>query len=47
MKEFAGGPSYLSALGDRPFLIADDGVTGIELWRSDGTPGGTDLVRDI
>ncbi|MBN2006796.1 MAG: DUF11 domain-containing protein [Anaerolineae bacterium] len=29
------------------FFIADDGYTGVELWRSDGTPGGTRQVKDI
>jgi len=29
------------------FLIADDGTTGMELWTSDGTIGGTVLVKDI
>ena len=27
--------------------MADDGVNGQELWRSDGTASGTTLVRDI
>ena len=29
------------------FFIADDGSTGSELWKSDGTSSGTVLVRDI
>jgi len=28
-------------------LFACDGTDGVELWRSDGTPGGTALVKDI
>mgnify|MGYP002135364656 CR=1 FL=1 len=29
------------------FFAADDTVNGSELWKSDGTPGGTVLVKDI
>jgi ELWxxDGT repeat protein len=32
---------------DRVFFVADDGVHGGELWVTDGTPGGTVLVKDI
>src|SRR5258706_14738533 len=28
-------------------LAATDGVSGIELWKTDGTAGGTALVKDI
>ena len=34
-------------MGGTLFFSADDGVNGHELWRSDGTPGGTVLVKDI
>ncbi len=33
--------------GNRLFFIANDGVTGIELWKSDATPAGTTIVKDI
>jgi len=29
------------------FFVADDGVHNYELWKSDGTPGGTVMVKDI
>ena len=38
---------HLTAVGDSLFFTANDGVTGRELWRSDGTLTGTSLVRDI
>lgn len=29
------------------FFVADNNVNGRELWKSDGTPAGTVLVKDI
>src|SRR5262249_28346174 len=40
------GP-YLTDVAGTVFFIANDGTTGMELWKSDGTAGGTVLVRDI
>lgn len=40
-------PAELTAIGDTVFFAADDGLHGVELWRSDGTAFGTSLVRDI
>jgi ELWxxDGT repeat protein len=36
-----------SAAGATVFFLADDGVAGEELWKSDGTAAGTVLVKDI
>lgn len=33
--------------GGRGFFVADDGVSGRELWVTDGTPGATRLVREL
>lgn len=41
----AVGPAV--AAGGTTFFVADDGATGLELWRTDGTAAGTVLVRDI
>ena len=40
-------PTSLINVNDTLFFIADDGVHGRELWRSDGTPTGTRMVKDI
>lgn len=40
-------PQALTRSGDQVFFVANDGTHGRELWVTDGTTGGTHLVRDI
>ncbi|MEO7794481.1 MAG: hypothetical protein ABIV06_06880, partial [Thermoanaerobaculia bacterium] len=41
------GPEHLAALGGFVLFAGNDGVTGTELWISDGTALGTRAVRDL
>jgi ELWxxDGT repeat protein len=40
-------PRFLTNVNGTVFFSADNGTSGRELWKSDGTFGGTALVRDI
>ena len=43
----SSNPSFFTNVGGTVFFDAGDGVHGVELWRSDGTAAGTQLVSDI
>jgi ELWxxDGT repeat protein len=40
-------PDHITALGARVLFSGEDPTHGFELWKSDGTAGGTTLVKDI
>jgi ELWxxDGT repeat protein len=44
----SGGPAHtLMSAGGRLFFVASDDAHGQELWTSDGTAGGTHILKDI
>jgi ELWxxDGT repeat protein len=44
---FGSAPNYLTVLNSDLIFVADDGVNGFELWKTDGTDAGTVLLKDI
>lgn len=43
----SSNPAAFSVVGSELFLVANDGTSGEELWKSDGTVTGTIRVKDI
>jgi ELWxxDGT repeat protein len=44
---FAQLAGRMASGGGQVFFAADNGATGLELWRTDGTPEGTGMVEDL
>ena len=44
---YSSSPTWLTVMGSKLYFAANDGVTGAELWQTDGTSAGTALVKDI
>jgi ELWxxDGT repeat protein len=45
---FVGSPpESLAVAGGVAYFVANDGISGSEIWRSDGTVGGTRIVADL
>ncbi len=42
-----GGTAAFAVDGGVAYFVADDGINGREIWRTDGMPEGTSLVADL
>ncbi len=47
VRTFTFMPGYAAALGSSLVFYADDGINGLEIWSSDGTPQGTQRISQI
>lgn len=47
LRSFASPPTSLTAFAGCLYFFADDGVSGPQLWKSDGTTAGTEIVVTI
>ena len=43
----SSSPTGFTAVGATTFFLADDGIHGQELWKTNGAASGTSLVKDI
>ena len=44
---FGSNPTLLTPVGNALFFVASDPANGRELWKTDGTPSGSGLVKDV
>ena len=42
-----GSPASFTVVEDTMYFVANDGIHGNELWKTDGTLSGTVMVKDI
>ena len=42
----SSNPTDLVVVNDVLYFKANDGVNGVELWKTDGTAGGTQILKD-
>jgi ELWxxDGT repeat protein len=47
MDSYYGSPSELIAVGDTIYFVGDDGVSGKQIWKSNGTATGTVPVQEV
>src|SRR5262245_34815247 len=43
----SSNPTGFVIVGDFAYFVAENSAVGVELWRTDGTAAGTQLVKDI
>ena len=43
----SSSPSKFAAMGNHLYFSANDGINGMELWKTDGTVSGTMMVKDL
>lgn len=43
----AGRPAHMVSMGTFAVFEADDGFNGTQLWRTDGTPAGTSMIKNF
>lgn len=46
-EKLGSDPEYFYAMGNYVYFRANDGIHGIELWRTDGTEEGTEMLADV